>query len=331
MHPESPRGLRVGRALARQKGNDRPVGRATRFLVASVKCSRLALPASAALFMSGCDPIEKAGWFGYFAGFVVALAVWVVTRQLAGTRDAARKAREVSDASADAADRRWSEFAGNPDLQRCFELADECDRMLGRDWYRPSPVGRADLVALQHFGAGIDWKWVVVAACLLVTPAVSQAQLTPWQRQVKVARDSVLCTGSASARQKRACKRLDSLVVTPVAVARVVATPAPAPSYAARLYYDSPTMYMPPDGASVVTVCAVIEDAAGVRWIAWPPLRVTLVGADSVSFVGNEAFNCSFALAAERLDTAPGRTVVWSLVRFTLNGREVWRPFPSVP
>lgn len=147
-----PRGSRVRGSLARIEGNDRLGGQATQVFCSS---GRLALLASVALFVSGCsidgEPARMA-----LGALAAALLLGIVGRLIAlsgRSRMAAVVAAEQL-AGELRAERRL-EAAERRALARCHELADECDRLLGPDWYRPAPlaaVSARELLALQSFG-----------------------------------------------------------------------------------------------------------------------------------------------------------------------------------
>lgn len=149
-----------------------------------------------------------------------------------------------------------------------------------------------------------------------LTPAI---QGTPVQRAVKVARDSILCTSSASARQRRACARLDSIVTT---------TAVPDFDFVSVLF-AAPGIT--PVAGDTVTVCARVE-RDGRAFVGYPAIRLTQLG-DSAAFVtrfGNPVRRmCEGAFQAVGfpvpVDSVP---VTWTAGWVRIGDGRRWLPFP---
>jgi hypothetical protein len=136
---------------------------------------------------------------------------------------------------------------------------------------------------------------------------------------------------------RRLANRVDSIEATvPVPVTPVPdsVTPAPHIGYAATVYYNSLAFGFPDAGVDTVTVCAVLEDQAGVRKLAWPPVRIKTLG-DSAAWAprgGNPlAQMCAKAMAVSGLAVADSIPVTWSADWATIGPSRLWRPFPAVP
>lgn len=176
---------------------------------------------------------------------------------------------------------------------------------------------------------------LVILSQLLVVPSLVVAQDTPVQKQVKVARDSILCTASASKRQQRACARLDSIIVTPLALPVATCTlPACNPGSPGNISYSINTFRAIEAFATDTTLCGVVESMDGTRGLTWPPIAIRWVG-DSASWVGRDGnvpltSKCATAIAATGSDTT---RVPVSWVGFWMvdvNGRRTFEPLAVV-
>lgn len=162
----------------------------------------------------------------------------------------------------------------------------------------------------------------VVRGASGITTSVIQAPLaaqttTPIQRQIKVARDSILCTGSASQRQQRACKRLDSLIVNP-------------PSVVVSAHYQSGVYGAAAPNADTVTVCGKLHFPDHSERIIWPAVRIRIIGDSAVMGLrgGNPLWQMCFQGAVTPKDSV---VAMWSLEWQTLDGRRRLLPVFRLP
>jgi len=100
---------------------------------------------------------------------------------------------------------------------------------------------------------------------------------------------------------------------------------------------NSDAQWFPNPGVDTVTLCAVLEDMAGTRRLAWPPVRFkTLAAGDSLVSWGTRGGNplsqmCAKAIQAVGVTQTDSVPVTWAAVWFDYRSQRLWRPLPSLP